>query len=138
MKAICVILFVMSLASGAYAQSQDSLSLDSIQEEKLFFAVEEQAYFPGGIPAMTKFLKENIVYPKQARKKKIQGRVYVKFIIERDGSVSNIEPLKNVDPELDAEAIRVVSTFPKWIPGKQSGRTVRSQFVLPIIFKLGK
>jgi TonB family protein len=136
MKAIWILLFVC-LVSSVHAQTADSVSRDTTPEDqRVFFAVDQQAEFTGGIDGMTKFLNENIVYPSKARKKKIQGKVFVKFIVEKDGTLSSIEVLKGVHSLLDEEAFRVVSVSPPWIPGKQSGKVVRSQFVLPINFVL--
>lgn len=112
----------------------DSLGQKNRDDEKVFIAVEKLAEFPGGGAAFMKFLKQNIVYPDEAREKKIQGKVYVKFIVERDGSLSNIELMRRLSPTLDQEALRVISLFPPWKPGKQNGKEVRSVFVLPINF----
>jgi protein TonB len=131
MKTACLLLFIVCIGSVAYAQNPDSVSQDPI-----YFEVEQQAEFTGGLEAMTKFLNDNIVYPPKARKKNIQGKVFVKFIVEKDGSLSNIEVIKGVSRILDQEALRIVSISPAWIPGKQSGKIVRSQFVLPINFVL--
>jgi TonB family protein len=109
---------------------------DSIPEdEKVFLAVEQQAEFPGGMAGLMDFLKNNTKFPPEARKK-MEGKVFVKFIVEIDGSISNIEVVKGLSPSLDQESIRLVSVFPRWIPGKQNQKAVRSQFVLPIYFKI--
>ena len=86
--------------------------------------------------ALFEFLKENIKYPEDAQKQKVEGRVLVKFVVETDGSISNIEVAKNAFPSLDAEAERVTRLMPKWTPGKQKGQVVRVKFVLPINFSL--
>jgi len=83
-----------------------------------------------------KFLAKNIKYPVAAQQAKIEGRVIVQFVVERDGSISDIHAMRSVSPELDAEAIRVVSLMPKWKPGKQRGKAVPVKFTMPIIFRL--
>ena len=102
---------------------------------KVYFAVEQQAEFPDRMTGLMYFLKDNMQFPPEARRKKIDGKVFVKFIVEIDGSISNIEVVKGLSQSLDQEAMRLVSIFPRWIPGKQNGKPVRSQFVLPIYFK---
>ena len=79
---------------------------------------------------------ENMKYPKQAMKEGIQGRVAVRFIVEKDGSISDVKPILSVHPLLNKEAVRVVKSMPKWTPGKQNGKPVRVRFNLPIMFKL--
>lgn len=116
--------------------TSDSLSVDTGDEDKIFIAVEQQAEFPGGLSAMVKFITKNLKYPASARRMGIEGRVYVQFIVERDGSISNTKVVKGISADLDKEAIRIVSSFPTWTPGMQGGRPVKSQFVLPIPFKL--
>lgn len=97
--------------------------------------VDQMASYPGGIPALMDFLNENIKYPEQAEREGIEGRVVAGFIVERDGSVSNIEILKSVHPLLDAEVVRVMSLMPNWIPGRQNGQPVRVKYSLPITFR---
>lgn len=108
----------------------------NLDDEKVYMAVEQQAEFPGGMSAFTEFLTKNVNYPADARQQKIQGKVFLKFIVEKDGAISEIEIVKGVYPSLDQEALRLVSTFPRWIPGRQAGKPVRSLFVLPVYFKL--
>jgi TonB family protein len=114
----------------------DSLSFDAGDEDKVFIAVEQQAEFPGGPSAMYKFILKNLKYPASARRMGVEGRVNVQFIVERDGSIANITVVKGINADLDKEAVRIVSSFPTWTPGMQGGRPVKSQFVLPIPFKL--
>lgn len=106
------------------------------KEEEIFQAVEQQAEFPGGTAALMKWLNQNIRYPEQAAANDIQGRVIVKFVVEKDGSIGHAEILKGVDKDLDREALRVVKKMPKWQPGKNNGVAVRSYFNLPVSFKL--
>lgn len=106
------------------------------KEEEIFVAVEQQAEFPGGQAALRKWLSNNIRYPESAQQNDIQGRVVVKFVVEKDGSIGQATIAKGVDKDLDREAIRVVKKMPKWQPGKNNGVAVRSYFTLPVTFKL--
>ena len=106
------------------------------QEKVIFQVVEEMPEFPGGMAEAMKFLAKNIKYPVAAQEAKIEGRVIVQFVIERDGSVSDVKVMRGVNSELDAEAIRVVSMMPKWIPGKQRGKAVAVKYTMPIMFRL--
>ena len=104
--------------------------------DEIFVAVEQPAEFPGGQAAMMKWLSSNIRYPEAAQQNEIQGRVVVKFVVEKDGSVSQVQVVKGIDKDLDREAVRVVQKMPKWQPGKNNGVAVRSYFNLPVTFKL--
>ena len=106
------------------------------QEEMVFQVVEESPEFPGGMRAAMEFLAKNIKYPVEAQKAGIEGRVIVQFVVGRDGSIRNPKVVRGVSPELDAEAVRVVSMMPKWNPGKQRGKAVAVNFTLPIVFRL--
>lgn len=105
-------------------------------DDKVFMAVEQTAEFPGGMAAMYKFLQKNQKYPPSARRMGIEGKVFVKFIVDKEGAISNIEIMKGINADLDKEAVRLIKLMPPWKPGKQNGRAVKSQFVLPIHFKL--
>lgn len=106
------------------------------KEEEIFIAVEQPAEFPGGQTALMKWLSQNIRYPEAAQQNDIQGRVIVKFVVEKDGSIGQASIVKGVDKDLDREALRVVKKMPKWQPGKNNGVAVRSYFNLPVTFKL--
>jgi periplasmic protein TonB len=97
---------------------------------------QEQPEFPGGPEALNKFIKDNLKYPQEAADVNVQGKVIVKFAVNADGSVNRIEVLRSVNSLLDQEAMRVVSIFPKWRPGKQNGTPVAVWFVLPVTFRL--
>lgn len=103
----------------------------------IFTVVEDMPTFPGGEEARMKYLMENIKYPEEARTKGIQGTVYVTFVVEKDGSISNVKVLRGIGGGCDEEAIRVVSKMPNWKPGKQRGKAVRVQFNMPFKFNLG-
>lgn len=102
----------------------------------VFDVVEEMPQYPGGPQALFKFLSENVHYPAEAEKAGIQGRVIATFVVEKDGSISQPTVVKSVNPLLDAEAIRVISAMPNWIPGKQNGKVVRVKYTVPLSFNL--
>ena len=102
----------------------------------VFDVVEVMPQYPGGQIAMLKYIMENIKYPEQAMKEGIQGRVTVRFIVEKDGSISDVKPVLSVHPLLNKEAVRVVKSMPTWTPGKQNGKPVRVRFNVPVMFKL--
>ena len=103
-------------------------------ESEVFAVVEEMPRFPGG--NVQKWISKHIKYPMVAQENNIQGKVFVQFVIEKDGSVSNVNVTRSVDPSLDKEAIRVIQSMPKWIPGKQRKKPVRVSFTVPINFQL--
>ena len=106
------------------------------EENKVFDVVEQMPSFPGGPAALMKYLSENMRYPAGAEENCIQGRVTVQFVVEKDGSVTDVKTMKSVDPALDREAERVVKSMPKWIPGKQNGSAVRVKYFVPVVFRL--
>ena len=106
------------------------------EPEGAFDVVEQMPEFPGGAAGMMKFIAENVKYPEEAYSKGIEGRVLVQFIIEKDGSVTNVKVIKKVNDAIDAEAVRVVKAMPKWKPGKQNGREARVKYTIPVIFRL--
>lgn len=106
------------------------------KQDQVFTVVEDEPEFPGGNDSLMKYLMQNLRYPKEARDSRIQGTVFVTFIIEKDGSVSDVRALRGVAPSLDEEAIRVVSAMPAWKPGYQRGQPVRVQYNLPLRFVL--
>lgn len=99
-------------------------------------AVEQMPSYLGGMGALMQYLSNNIKYPKEAEKKGIQGRVICTFVVEKDGSITNVKVSKSVEPSLDAEAVRVLSAMPRWIPGKQADKPVSTKYTLPITFRL--
>ncbi len=111
-------------------------AIDESDEPEVYMIVEQMPEFPGGEAELLGFISRNIHYPEEAKKKGIQGRVFIGFIIEKDGSVSNVRNLRGVNSELDAEAMRVVKSMPKWKPGMQNGEAVRVSYLIPINFKL--
>lgn len=106
-------------------------------EERAYIVVEQGPEFQGGETALMAYIRENLKYPAHAAKKGIQGRVSISFIIEKDGSISNIKVFSTSAEELNQEAIRLVNAMPRWKPGMQEGKPVRVKYVLPITFRLG-
>ena len=103
---------------------------------KVFDVVEEMPSFPGGQGALMSYLASNIKYPVVAQENGVQGRVIVSFVVERDGSISDVRVARSVDPSLDREAQRVVKSMPRWKPGKQNGSAVRVKYTVPVVFRL--
>lgn len=103
---------------------------------KVFYVVEEMPSFPGGQGALRQYLASNTKYPVVAQENGVQGRVIVSFVVERDGSISDVKVARSVDPSLDREAQRVVKSMPRWSPGKQNGSTVRVKYTVPVVFRL--
>lgn len=105
-------------------------------DDKVFTVVQQQPEFKGGYDAMVEFFQKNLQYPQSAREAGIEGRVFVSFIVEKDGTITDTKVIRGLDAACDAEAVRTVQAFPNWVPGKQNGQPVRTKFVLPINFKL--
>lgn len=106
----------------------------SLEDKQVFIVIEQQPEFPGGEKELDKFLSENIKYPRQAIEDSIQGKVFVTFVVEKDGKITDARVLRGIGGGCDEEALRVIKKMPKWIPGKQRGKAVRVQFNLPIAF----
>jgi protein TonB len=109
---------------------------EEVVEQEIFKIVEEMPSFPGGEAKLMEYVSKNIKYPQIARETGIQGRVFVNFVVEPDGSVSNVTVLRGIGGGCDEEAMRVVKNMPKWKPGKQRGKAVRVQYMLPVNFRL--
>ncbi|MFV0471582.1 MAG: energy transducer TonB [Paludibacteraceae bacterium] len=127
--------------------SEDGINIKELEGNKLIVAdntvdesvkeiVEIMPTFPGGETELLKYLKEHIVYPVVAAEVGVQGKVTVQFVVGKDGSIENVHIARGVDKSLDAEAVRVIKSMPKWIPGKQDGRAVRVKFTVPVNFQL--
>ena len=111
-------------------------SSDMPADTTVFNVVEQMPEYPGGTKALMNFLAYNIRYPKDAAKNKVQGRVVVQFVIDKEGNVIDPKITRSVDPELDREALRIVKAMPKWIPGVQRGKKVMVKYTIPIAFKI--
>ena len=109
---------------------------EEVSEQEIFQIVEEMPAFPGGEQKLMEYVAKNIKYPQIARETGIQGRVFVGFVVEPDGSISNVKLLRGIGGGCDEEAMRVVKSMPKWKPGKQRGKAVRVSYMLPVNFKL--
>lgn len=106
------------------------------KNQQVFDVVEQMPEYPGGMQALFEYLGQNLKYPGDAKEQKVEGRVIAIFVVETDGSISNVEVVRPVFPSLDAEAVRVLSGMPKWKPGMQSGKVVRVKYTVPINFNL--
>ena len=104
--------------------------------DEIFSATQMPAQFPGGQAALMKWIKYNMIYPAIAKDQNIQGKVMVRFIVEKDGTITNPIIVKMADPSLDKEALRLIKKMPRWIPGKNDGVAVRSYFICPLKFSL--
>lgn len=109
---------------------------DGGDEDKIYDKVEAMPSFQGGEVALMLWLNEHVLYPAMAQENGVEGRVIVQFVVGRDGSVSDVKVVRSVDPSLDQEALRVVRAMPRWIPGKQDGKSVNCKFTLPVTFRL--
>ena len=140
-----IILLMMTVGDIACAQNVpliiDPDKVDQYLAERkdtinVYDCVEQMPSFHGGSQKLKEFIEENLRYPKELEETCVQGRVIVRFIVERNGKLSNVKVVKSVDPVLDKEALRIVKLMPRWIPGRQNGITVRVKFYIPIIFRL--
>ncbi len=130
MKKIIIILLLTCLNILVFAQK------GSIQEDEIFVKADQEASFPGGIQGFYQFLVDNLKYPRQAQRMGVQGRVYVQFIVKKDGSITDINLVKGIGAGCDEEALRVVKLMPKWIPANQKGEAVRFKLIQQINFVL--
>jgi periplasmic protein TonB len=113
-----------------------SFSQNEINQDPVFTVVETEPVYPGGQEALMSFIKDNLVYPKEAKEKGVEGTVFASFIIEKDGSVSSLKIIKSVGSGCDEEVLRVLNLMKKWKPGQQNGKKVRVQFNLPVKFSM--
>ena len=142
---VAILLASVLGSNNLMAESKDgSLSVnicatepeDDSSGDDLYINVDKKATFPGGAKEAYAFIKENLKYPEDAAWYGVQGRVIVKFVVEEDGSISDVEVVRGVHPSLDAEAVRVVKLMPKWQPAERGGKPVRSRVNFPVHFKL--
>jgi protein TonB len=148
MKKIIIFQFVFFAVNFSFAQ-RGTIKVDKAEKQQpkidtsattgystSFMLVQLIPQYPGGYSELIKFIKSNLVYPKSAAEAGISGTVYVSFVVEKDGSISNVRIQKGIFPDCDKEAIRVVSLMPKWTPGKENGKIVSMRCSLPIKFKI--
>ena len=138
MYILCLLRSILKKNKLKETNIEDFVFEEAPEEEvdEVFTIVEDQPAFPGGNAAFYKFVGSNMTYPSQARRMGIEGRVFVQFVVDKDGSVTEVKAVKGIGAGCDQEAERVLKTSPKWTPGKQRGRSVKVRMVLPIIFKL--
>ena len=129
-----IIMSLMALLGLTTVSAQKTVVAQ--KNQKVFDVVEQMPEYPGGIQALFEYLQQNVKYPEDAVKQKIEGRVIATFVVETDGSINNVEVVKPAFPSLDAEAVRVLSAMPKWTPGMQSGKVVRVKYTVPINFNM--
>src|SRR6185312_6272502 len=135
---LCASTFVFSKSYGwiDIAPAKGVTANKNVKNDTVYSVVETLPEFPGGMQALLTYVAKNTKYPQNAVKNKIEGKVIVNFIIEKDGSVTNVKPYRGVSPDLDKEALRVISSLPKWKPGAQHGKPVRTAYTMPIAFQL--
>lgn len=114
------------------------VEIEEEDEDQIFDVVEESPEFPGGMAALNKYFRENVKYPVMAQEMNIQGKVFVKFTVWKDGTVRDVQVVRSADKSLDKEAMRLVSSMPRWKPGKQRGKAVNCKFTVPVTFKLAQ
>ena len=136
MKEMKTALLIAVMAFFGLAPMWAQKTVVSQKNEKVVDVVEQMPEYPGGMQALFEFLRQNIKYPEDAQKQKVEGRVLATFVVETDGSISNVEVVKHAFPSLDNEAVRVIQAMPKWTPGKQGGKVVRVKYTVPINFSL--
>ena len=127
------------LLAVAALSAQNTRGKNNVKEsvdEPTFITVEQMPEFPGGQEGLVNYLVENLNYPEKAKAKKITGKVYVSFVVEKDGSISNVKVLRDIGYGCGEEAMRVVKAMPRWKPGMQRGKNVRVQYTLPLNFQL--
>lgn len=139
MKKLFIFSIFCALIAVAAAQEpagrNDNKGSVNINDE-IYVVVETDPVFPGGVEGLTKYIKENIQYPIEAKEKGLTGNVFVTFVIEKNGSVSNVKVVRDIGGGCGNEAVRIVRAMPQWEPGKQRGEPVRVQFTLPVNFSL--
>lgn len=136
--AVGEIMETLDVVEEDYEFSLSGTNLTQEESEIVFVVVETMPQYPGGDTALMEFIAKNLVYPEKAVKENLYGRVILQFTVDKNGDIQDVVVVRSVSPELDAEAIRIVKSMPRWIPGKQRGKTVAVKYTLPINFKLTK
>lgn len=127
-----LLIALLFLMAGFSSQAQEQQK----KQGDVYIIADEMPEYPGGMDALKQLLVENVKYPEQAKKDKVEGKVYVSFIVDENGVVKDAKVIRGVNPELDAEALRVINLMQKWTPGKDDGKPVKVAFTLPIQFAL--
>lgn len=136
--AISALVLLVIVIAPARANAQDKRGKttqtrkDTATDDKLYEVCEQMPIFEGGDAALLKYLRENLKYPDKTKDRGVQGRLVIGFIVEKDGSLTDVKVLRPVDIDLDAEVLRLVKGMPKWIPGRHNGQRVRVKYLLPI------
>ena len=137
---VLILLVVVFVPARANAQDKKEKTTqthkDTTTDDKVYKVYEQMPTYEGGNAALLKYLTDSVKYPELAKKHGVQGRVVIGFIVEKDGSLTNVKVLRAVDRALDAEALRVVKGMPKWIPGCQDEQLVRVRYNVPVSFRL--
>lgn len=126
----------LTLAAKAQQTPSDEKQTISYDPARIFISVEKMPAFPGGVQKFADYLKTNLKYPDQALRNNVQGKVFVQFIVEKDGSLTDIKVIRAIGDGCDEEAVRLIKASPKWNPGMQNGEPVRVYYTLPVIFEL--
>ena len=129
-------LSIIGLLAFVLVNAQNPDTTVATKDTTRFFRVEILPEFPGGLDKMMQYFDKNLKYPKQAKIDGTEGKVFVSFVVEKDGSLTDIKIKESLSPETDSEAIRLVTNSPKWIPGMQGGHPVRVQYSIPVFFRL--
>ena len=135
---VSALILLVIVIAPARANAQDKREKttqtrkDTATDDKVYEVCEQMPIFEGGDAALLKYLRENLKYPDKTKDRGVQGRVVIGFIVEKDGSLTDVKVLRPVDIDLDAEALRVIKGMPKWIPGRQNGKRVRVRYLLPV------
>ena len=137
MIGVLVLLMLCLLPAMLFGQDTGTISTKgTVKGEQIYDIVEQYTEFPGGYSALTEWIDDNLKYPAELAEQNIQGRVIVQFVVDKDGNVTNPTVKRSVDPQLDAEALRVVKAMPKWTPGKKNGQAVSVKYTMPVMFAL--
>jgi len=140
MKRVLIIILLIFITIISFSQEViDTTKLGMDNEDNTVFqfaVIEDKPEFPGGQKALLDYIAKNVIYPEKAKENGVKGRVFVQFVIEKDGTVSNVKVASKVDPYLDKEAVRVVKSMPTWKPGKYKGKLISVQYLVPITFNL--
>ena len=128
---IYLLLFALLFPASLLAQEKEQ-----VKKGDVYFKVDEMPKFPGGMEKMKSYIVDQLVYPPESKKNEIQGKVFISFVVDTDGSVVDAKVVRGVDPILDKEALRVISELPKWTPGKDKGKLVKVGYTVPVQFAL--
>lgn len=135
MKKIGILLLVLGIAASACKSNKTAQKVEEPEDNTIYEIVEKMPEYPGGVSERQKFIAKNLIYPPLAVENNLQGKVYISFVVEKDGTTSNHKIMRTFDEECSKECIRVVKLM-QWLPAEHKGKTVRAKMTLPIIFKL--